>query len=255
MRVISLFTGIGAHDLGLRWAGMEIVGQVEIDGYCLDKLETNFPGVKRWGDITTVTANYLRRLKPDLITGGFPCQDISTVGRQRGIVDGERSGLWREMWRIVRDVRPDWVLIENVPALRTKGADSVCSAMEAIGYTCRAHVVHAFDAGLDHSRPRVWIVAYSDRIAKLKPQVEDVSERARGDSRQDAGELRALLGKPARPGIVLNEWEPPRLFKPGMGYQLAGSAEGMALKALGNCNPPQVTAMLGRAIMRIHSQI
>lgn len=131
MRVVSLFSGIGAHDLGLEWAGMQIVGQVEIDDYCTKILEKHWPNVKRWRDITTVSANDIRRLKPDLITGGFPCQDVSTAGKQKGIVEGERSGLWREMWRIIRDVRPDWLLIENVPALRVKGADSVLGALEA----------------------------------------------------------------------------------------------------------------------------
>lgn len=131
LRVVSLFSGIGAHDLGLEWAGMQIVGQVEIDDYCTKILEKHWPNVKRWRDITTVSANDIRRLKPDLITGGFPCQDVSTAGKQKGIVEGERSGLWREMWRIIRDVRPDWLLIENVPALRVKGADSVLGALEA----------------------------------------------------------------------------------------------------------------------------
>jgi hypothetical protein len=135
MRVLSLFSGIGAHDLGLEWAGFEIVGQVEIDEFCQKILKKHFPKAKRWTDICAVTANDIRRRcgRIDLITGGFPCQDISTAGKQKGLVEGERSGLWREMWRLIRDLRPDWLLLENVPALRTKGGDNILAALEDSG--------------------------------------------------------------------------------------------------------------------------
>lgn len=165
MRVLSLFSGIGAHDLGLEWAGFEIVGQVEIDEFCQKILKKHFPKAKRWTDICAVTANDIRRRcgRIDLITGGFPCQDISTAGKQKGLVEGERSGLWREMWRLIRDLRPDWLLLENVPSLRTKGSDNIIAALEGLGYTCWPLVVGAVHAGAPHERRRVWIVAYASR--------------------------------------------------------------------------------------------
>lgn len=165
MRVLSLFSGIGAHDLGLEWAGFEIVGQVEIDEFCQKILKKHFPKAKRWTDICAVTANDIRRRcgRIDLITGGFPCQDISTAGKQKGLVEGERSGLWREMWRLIRDLRPDWLLLENVPALRTKGGDNILAALEGLGYSCWPLVVGAVHAGAPHERRRVWIVAYASR--------------------------------------------------------------------------------------------
>lgn len=184
MRVLSLFSGIGAHDLGLEWAGMTIVGQVENDEYCTKILEKHWPKVNRWRDIRTVPAKYFRRLKPDLITGGFPCQDISVAGKQAGIVEGEKSSLWREMWRIIRAVRPDWVLVENVPALRTNGADGVLAALEAIGYACWPLVVGAEHLGAPHKRHRVLIVAVHLRVRERGSFGQDRWWLRIGDSRE-----------------------------------------------------------------------
>lgn len=157
LRVLSLFSGIGGFDLGLERAGMRIVGQVEIEDFPTKILEKHWPKVKRWRDIRNVTVNDIRRGcgRIDVICGGFPCQDISTAGTQLGVTDGERSGLWREMWRLVRDLRPDWVFFENVPALRTKGADTVIAAYEAIGYACWPVVVAGRLVGANHRRKRV----------------------------------------------------------------------------------------------------
>lgn len=160
--VLSLFTGIGLHDLGLERAGFRIAAQVELDQYCRAVLERHWPEVTRFGDVRTVSADALRLAgveRIDLITGGFPCQDISVAGKGAGL-DGKRSGLWHEMRRVVSDVRPDWVLAENVPALRTRGADRVLTDLAAIGYTCWPIVVGALHAGAPHRRLRVWIVAH-----------------------------------------------------------------------------------------------
>lgn len=165
MRVLSLFSGGGFHDLGLQWAGMEIVGQVEIKEECQSFLKGNYPKAKRWRDIQTVSiADIRRRCRHiDLITGGFPCQDISVAGKGEGTT-GKASGLWREMWRIIRGIRPDWLLIENSPALRVRGADGVLAALAAIGYTSIPLVVGAWAVGASHERNRVLIVAYHNRV-------------------------------------------------------------------------------------------
>jgi DNA (cytosine-5)-methyltransferase 1 len=112
----SLFAGIGGMDLGLERAGMECKWQVEINPFCQKVLAKHWPNVRRYGDITAVEQlEYV-----DVIAGGFPCQDISYAGAGAGI-DGERSGLWSEMLRIIRIVRPRFVIVENVAALLTRG--------------------------------------------------------------------------------------------------------------------------------------
>ena len=116
MNVGSLFAGIGGFDLGFERAGMRVAWQVELDPYCRAVLARHFPDAARFEDVCEVGA---RNLAPvDLICGGFPCQDLSPAGRGAGI-DGARSGLWAEFARIVRELRPRYVVVENVPALLT----------------------------------------------------------------------------------------------------------------------------------------
>ena len=164
VNVLSLFSGIGLHDLGLERAGFCIAAQVECDPFCREILTKHWPEVPRFDDVRTVSADALRAAgvgRVDLVTGGFPCQDISVAGKGAGL-DGKRSGLWHEMRRIVSELRPDWVLAENVPRLRTLGADRVLSDLEALGYSCWPLVVGAVHAGAPHRRLRVWIVAKLD---------------------------------------------------------------------------------------------
>src|SRR3990167_5853648 len=121
MRVLSLFSGGGLGDYGLTLAGMEIVGQVEIDDYCQQILKLRWLDVPKWKDIREVKgADVLKACGAiDLISGGFPCTDISLAGCKVGI-EGERSGLWSEMFRLICEVRPKFVLVENVSALLTQ---------------------------------------------------------------------------------------------------------------------------------------
>jgi DNA (cytosine-5)-methyltransferase 1 len=161
MRVLDLFSGIGAMSLGLEWAGMQTVGFCEIEPACRFWLREHWREQPIFEDIRTLTGGEIaeRCGAVDLVAGGFPCQDISSAGKGAGIT-GERSGLWFEMLRIVREVRPDWVLAENVPALRTRGADVVLEGLGAEGYSCWPLVVGADDAGAPHRRKRIWIVAH-----------------------------------------------------------------------------------------------
>jgi site-specific DNA-cytosine methylase len=158
-RALSLFSGIGLHDLGLERAGWQIAGQVEIDPWCREVLAKHWPAVQRWEDVSDVTAKSLSGLGGiELVTGGFPCQNISSAGRGVGLLRGERSSLWLEMLRIIRGVHPAWVLAENVPALRTRGIDSVLAGLEEAGYAAWPVVVGAWTVGAPHRRDRVWIV-------------------------------------------------------------------------------------------------
>ena len=134
----------------------------ENDPWCCYALARLWPEAHLFRDVRDVSAESLWRAgcwPIDLISGGFPCQDISTAGRGAGI-EGSRSGLWREMFRIIRQCRPAWVLVENVPALRLRGADRVVAPLERIGYSCWPLVVGAWAVGAPHKRDRVWIVAY-----------------------------------------------------------------------------------------------
>ena len=155
----SLFSGIGGMDLGLERAGMECKWQVEIDPYCTKVLEKHWPGVKRYGDIRTVT-----ELEPvDLIAGGFPCQDISYAGFGAGIT-GERSGLWYQFGRVIGLVRPRFVLVENVPALLDRGMGEVLGTLSSLGFDAEWSLVSACSMGAPHMRRRVFVVAHANGI-------------------------------------------------------------------------------------------
>lgn len=184
MNVLSLYTGIGGFDLGLERAGMRIAGQCEIDSFCIAVLEKHWPKVWRHHDIRTLTGELVREHcgRIGLVCGGFPCQDISNAGKGAGI-DGSRSGLWREMLRLVREVRPDWVIVENVSALRKRGADRVLGDLGKADYACRVFVVGAEAVGAPHKRERVWIVANSDglRLPQCEGDITEIGRRF-GDS-------------------------------------------------------------------------
>ena len=156
---LDLFSGIGGFALAARWAGFETIGFCEIDKYCRKVLKKNFPGVPIYEDVTKLNGSQFKDIF--LITGGFPCQDISIAGKGAGI-DGERSGLWSELFRIIGEVRPKYALIENVPALTFRGGTRVIGDLTEIGYDCEWQIVGADDVGAPHRRKRIWIVAYTN---------------------------------------------------------------------------------------------
>ena len=157
LTVGSLFAGIGGLDLGLERAGMECKWQVEINEYSQRVLAKHWPDVRRWDDVRTWPQPDTDRV--DVICGGFPCQDISVAGRGAGLA-GERSGLWREMLRIIRDIRPRYVVIENVAALLVRGLDTVLWDVAESGYDAEWSTVSACSMGAPHARDRLFIVAY-----------------------------------------------------------------------------------------------
>jgi DNA (cytosine-5)-methyltransferase 1 len=114
----SLFSGIGGIDLGFEWAGIETKWQVEIDDYCQKLLSLRFPHTKKFTDVRKVGSHNLEKV--DIVSGGFPCQDISVAGKGAGI-EGERSGLWTELHRVISELRPRFAFIENVPMLTIRG--------------------------------------------------------------------------------------------------------------------------------------
>lgn len=155
----SLFAGIGGFDLGFERAGFETVWQVEINEWCRKVLAKNFPKAERYADIRECGRHNLSPV--DVICGGFPCQDISEAGLRLGI-DGERSGLWREMWRITGELRPRILCVENVTAIFVRGIERVLSDLASIGYDAEWDVVGADDLGASQHRERFWLLAYPD---------------------------------------------------------------------------------------------
>jgi len=152
----SLFAGIGGFDLGLERAGMVCKWQVEIDDYATKVLEKHWPSVRRWSDVRTFPPE--GDWNVDVICGGFPCQDISVAGKGAGLA-GARSGLWYEFARIIRTIRPRWVVVENVPALTARGLGTVLGDLAEIGFDAEWHCIPACAVGAPHRRERIWIVA------------------------------------------------------------------------------------------------
>ena len=153
----SLFAGIGGFDLGFDRAGIETVWTVENDKNCNQVLATHWPDLKRYQDVREV-----RGLEPvDVISGGFPCQDVSVAGRREGLA-GERSGLWFEFARIVQEMEPEWVVVENVPGLLSSagGADFalIVGTLEQFGYCVSWRVLDSQFFGVPQRRRRVFIV-------------------------------------------------------------------------------------------------
>lgn len=159
----SLFAGIGGFDLGFERAGMKCKWQVEIDDYATKVLKKNFPTAHREKDIRQCGRHNLQPV--DVICGGFPCQDISYAGLGAGL-EGERSGLFFEAVRVVRELRPKAVVLENVAALLTRGLDVVLGTLAAIGYDTEWHCIPAAAVGAPHIRDRVFVIGYAVADAK-----------------------------------------------------------------------------------------
>ena len=160
MRVLSLFSGGGLGDYGLELAGMKIVGQVEIDDYCQKILKLRWPSVPKWRDIKEFKGDEIKGV--DLVAGGFPCQDISYANEKAIGIKGKRSGLWSEMYRVICEVQPRFVLVENVSALLGRGLGVVLGDLAKSGYDAEWECIPASHVGAPHYRDRVWIVAYPD---------------------------------------------------------------------------------------------
>jgi DNA (cytosine-5)-methyltransferase 1 len=160
MNELALFAGYGGGILGGKILGWKTVCAVERDAYAatiLAKRQNDgflepFP---IWSDITTFDGRPWQGIV-DVISGGFPCQDISCAGKGKGI-DGERSGLWREFARIIGEARPRYVFVENSPMLVVRGLNRVIGDLAALGYDANWGIISAADAGANHLRKRIWI--------------------------------------------------------------------------------------------------
>ena len=168
---LSLFSGIGGLDLAAEMAGFVTVGQCEWADYPTKILEKHWPDVPRWRDIRTLTGeSFYERTglrTVDIISGGFPCKPFSVAGERKG-KDDDRY-LWPEMLRVIQEIRPTWVLGENVPGIINLALDEVLSSLEDIGYSCEAFLVPACGVDAPHKRFRIAILAYSMRNGRSYP--------------------------------------------------------------------------------------
>lgn len=183
MNELALFAGAGGGILGGHLLGWRTVAAVEIEDYPRrvllqrqsDGLLPRFP---IWDDIRTFDGKPWAG-KVDVISGGFPCQDISAAGKGDGL-DGERSGMWKEMARVVGEVRPSYVFVENSPMLTTRGGVRVIGDLTQMGYDCKWTVMGAADIGAPHQRDRIWIVAHSRYWSRRDKRITEGRQNSQG---------------------------------------------------------------------------
>lgn len=199
MRSLDLFSGIGGFALGFESIGAKPVGFCEIEPFPRAVLAHHWPGVPIHDDIKTLSVHSVPWLRAeadkgiDIICGGFPCQPHSVAGKRKGVED-ERH-LWPEYARLVREIRPRWVLAENVPGIRSTAADEVIGDLEAAGYEVWPFVVGADNVGAPHRRKRVWFLAHLKGAGQLRaPQLEDGAASERGGRRPDSAVEGGLSG-------------------------------------------------------------
>ena len=158
LTVGSLFSGAGLCDLGLHWAGFQHQYLCEVDAFCQSVLRRHWPDIPIFADIRNLSGQALPQV--DILCGGFPCQDVSVGGKRVGITSTSRSGLWNEYKRIIAEVRPRYIIAENVSGLLSLGIEGVLKDMASIGYDAEWEVLPAAALGASHHRERVFIVAY-----------------------------------------------------------------------------------------------
>ncbi len=248
LTVGSLFAGIGGFDLGLeRTGGFKTKWQVEIDPYCQRVLAKHWPDVTKYGDIRTVTG--VERV--DVLCGGFPCQDISNAGKRAGI-DGERSGLWSEYVRLIRELRPRYVLLENVAALLGRGMGRVLGGLSESGYDAEWRIIRASELGAPHRRDRVWILAYSDSQGLARPGTIIGTKPIRSSCGSWRAFAETISDGPLGPGLERYT----SLHKPMLCRDDDGIPKWMdRVKGLGNAIVPQIAEWIGHQIMKYEESL
>ena len=181
--MLDTFAGIG----GFSYAATKLVGGyrttqfIEIDPFCQKILKKHFPNTPIHDDIRTFTA---RPFQYDVITGGFPCQDISVAGRREGITEESRSGLFYELMRVIRMVRPKFIVLENVAAILNNGLDIVLGELSEAGYDAEWSIISASSLGACHRRSRWWLVAYPNNDGQQGREFETRNQNVTGQNTQ-----------------------------------------------------------------------
>jgi len=237
MRVLDLFSGIGGFSLGLENAGMVTEMFVEIDPKARRVLRKHWPHVEMHDDVNTIG---IKRGQFDLICGGFPCQDISRAGKMEGI-GGEKSGLWGQFYRLIREGQPNYVIIENVARLRSDGLVTVLQNLNEIGYDAEWHCIPATAVGLPQERDRIYIVAYARSLGYRRSGWV-------GRWISSAPEARQHGWCEGAQGYVQIQAEPC------VGRTCDGlPADVDRCRLLGNAVIPKIVEVIGRAILSVHN--
>ena len=222
----SLFSGIGGLELGLERAGLgPVVWQCELDPFCRRVLAKHWPDVERFEDVTRPR----RWPNVELICGGFPCQDVSSAGKRRGL-GGERSGLWYHFAKVVSQVRPRFVIVENVASGVRAWLPTVRRNLCELGYRTRAFALSAADVGAPHLRRRVFVVAHADGESEPSQPID------------------AEVGEPSE---VAAHWRKPMPDMVRMVHGVSRGLDGRRVKALGNSVVPQCAEAIGRIVKEI----
>ncbi|MFA7238958.1 MAG: DNA (cytosine-5-)-methyltransferase [Sulfuricellaceae bacterium] len=236
LKVLDLFSGIGGFSLGLeRTGGFETVAFCEIDPFCQKVLKKNWPDVPIFNDVRTL--NYDGAV--DVITGGFPCQDISRAGKGAGLA-GKQSGLWADYLRLIKTHEPRFVIIENVGRLRSNGLFEILKNLFEVGYDAEWHCIPAYAVGSPQERDRTWIVAYpvqprftgrwASRISGGSAGEEEVGQDGRRESQE----------------ADVQFWVEPDVDR--VAYGLPDAVD--RINKLGNAVLPQIPEIIGHAILQ-----
>jgi len=250
-RVLDLFSGIGGFSLGLeRTGGFETVAFCEIEPFPRRVLAKHWPEVPCYDDVRTLTADVLARdgIAVDVITGGFPCQDLSVAGKQRGMGEGTRSGLWSEIVRLIGELRPRYVIVENVAALLAGPSEKrggwfgrVLGDLAECRYDAEWENIPAAALGAPHRRERVWIVAYPIKGVRKGSILSHQYNVPIIPDWEGSGEVYSLF-RCGRGGPVNDR----RSLRDDAGFP----AQLDRIAACGNAVVPQIPELIGRAILQ-----
>lgn len=243
MNALSLFSGIGGIDLACEWAGIKTAAFCEWAEFPRRVLRKHWPGVPIYEDVRTLTKERLEADgigTIDLIHGGYPCQPFSLVGKRGG--DKDERHLWPEYFRLVKELRPRWVVGENVPGHITMGLDQVLYDLESEGYSARVFVLPALSVGAPHERERVFIVGHSSCQPELQA---DKAAGPIGGGREPRKNPSWVTGRALSPSY----WEVHQPPIPGVDDGIPDRVERSI--ALGNAVVPQQVYPLFAAIKEI----
>jgi DNA (cytosine-5)-methyltransferase 1 len=250
LKILDLFSGIGGFSLGLESTGhFETAAFCEIEPYCQKVLKKHWPDVPIFDDIRQLKGTDIGTI--DIITGGYPCQPFSVAGKQKAEQDPRH--LWPEYFRLIQELRPTWVIGENVSGHIKFGLDSVLEDLESEGYSTRTFSISASSIGAKHKRERIWIIGHkqknSDYVSNTNSKRQISTETPRDNEKDEQKSIEqffrgcsSIFGRE----ILQRNWS----YEPRVGRVAHGIPKRMdRLKTLGNSVVPHIPYYIGQAIV------